>query len=80
MILYLVLDHEGKPSAAYPRELQAKVYASGHSKACTIVAGEFTAFQQSFAPDAPPESCEHGNLRGKCPVEICSYSKHGGRR
>lgn len=37
------------------------------------------ASQQSFAPDAPPESCEHGNLRGKCPVEICSYSKHGGR-
>ena len=33
-----------------------------------------------LAPDAPPESCEHGNLRGKCPVEICSYSKHGGRR
>ena len=36
--------------------------------------------QQSLAPDAPPESCEHGNLRGKCPVEISSYSKHGGRR
>ena len=33
-----------------------------------------------LAPDAPPESCEHGNLRSKCPVEICSYSKHGGRR
>lgn len=41
---------------------------------------EQEAAQQSFAPDAPPESCEHGNLRGKCPVEICSYSKHGGRR
>ncbi len=41
---------------------------------------DLEAAQQSFAPDAPPESCEHGNLRGKCPVEICSYSKHGGRR
>ncbi len=41
---------------------------------------EEIAAQQSLAPDAPPESCEHGNLRGKCPVEICSYSKHGGRR
>lgn len=38
------------------------------------------AVEQTLAPDAPPESCEHGNLRGKCPVEICSYSKHGGRR
>ena len=38
------------------------------------------ASQQSFAPDAPPETCEHGNLPSKCPVEICSYSKHGGRR
>ncbi len=38
------------------------------------------AAQQPLAPDAPPESCEHGNFRGKCPVETCSYSKHGGRR
>ena len=38
------------------------------------------AAEQSFAPDAPPETCEHGNLPSKCPVEICSYSKHGGRR
>ena len=38
------------------------------------------AAEQSFAPYAPPETCEHGNLPSKCPVEICSYSKHGGRR
>lgn len=38
------------------------------------------AANNGFAPDAPPESCEHGNLRGKCPVEVCTFSKHGGRR
>jgi len=45
-----------------------------------IALGELQRLLTQRAPDAPPESCEHGNLRGKCPVEICSYSKHGGRR
>ena len=39
--LYLVIDHEGEPRAAYPREIQAKVYASGFSKVCKIVKGDF---------------------------------------
>ena len=41
--LFLVLC-DGKPYAAYPREVQAKVYASGFSRIneMRIVAGTFT--------------------------------------
>jgi hypothetical protein len=40
--LFLVIC-DGKPCAAYPRRLQAEVYASGFSKPVEIVAGIFTA-------------------------------------
>jgi hypothetical protein len=36
LIMYLVLL-DGYPKAAYPRKVQAEVYASGFSKPCEIV-------------------------------------------
>lgn len=39
------------------------------------------AAQPVNALDASPvERCEHGNLRGRCYVEICSFSKYGERQ
>ena len=48
--LYLVIDHEGEPRAAYPREMQAKVYASGFSRPCKIVKGDFIAKEKEVKP------------------------------
>ena len=30
-------------------------------------------------PDASPDTCEHGFMRGNCYVEICEFSKYGER-
>jgi hypothetical protein len=32
------------------------------------------------APDASPDTCEHGFMRGNCYVEVCEFSKYGERR
>jgi len=31
------------------------------------------------APDASPDTCEHGFMRGNCYVEVCEFSKYGER-
>ena len=31
-------------------------------------------------PDASPDTCEHGFMRGNCYVEVCEFSKYGERR
>ena len=28
-------------------------------------------------PDASPDTCEHGFMRGNCYVEVCEFSKYG---
>lgn len=41
MKLFLVVDSQGKPCAAYPSSTQAKVYASDFSSPPKIIEGEF---------------------------------------
>ena len=50
--LFLVIC-DGEPRAAYPRRLQAEVYASGFSKPVEIVAGIFTADADIERPMKP---------------------------
>lgn len=59
MKLYLVM-YEGKPCAAYPRLVQSKVYASGFSRDCIIISGE-------FVEDAPQEIAEEPKTADNMP-------------
>lgn len=57
LIMYLVLC-EGHPKAAYPRKIQAEVYASGFSKPCEIVKVSVEGYDcllTSRAPDGLPD-------------------------
>lgn len=47
--MWLVMMH-GEPQAAYPRKVQAEIYASGFSKTTEVLAGRFVNEQH------PPQS------------------------
>lgn len=71
LIMYLVLC-EGQPKAAYPRKVQAEVYASGFSKPCEIVKVTVEGYDCLLTQDAPDLKRAAGKSKKSTKLSVSS--------